>query len=680
MKKQVLLTLASALTISIYAQQSNRSNQNLTVKRVETFKSIRPEPQITGQQNKSLKKVSAITYKRIASSSNVYGLVATETRCLQYNKDLNLVSFISRVSSTSTVSIPNGVQLAWSSNNGSMWDSTILAANSTKFLRYPAGSVYNPTGNTTPSNAYSVFSGPWHPGTNWQGNYFGSKKLTTPFNATGGNITYIDNSALMAGQKKEDFARTSPQVTSDGKAHVLGGLYTDINSTTASGQAFRGVMLNYGTFNTGTSSFTWTVDSLKPNFKNNSTGVRQSFGIFDMAWSEDGVTGYVIFSGIDANAVAGTSMNSFQPYVYKTINSGTTWSRYAPLFNFSTIPSVSDRLFPTKGVAGNLLKPFISFSEGVSSTVDANGNLHLFTSMVSGSSDNIDSLNFTFNVNFNQVWNYIYDFKTTGSGWNAVVVDSLNNNGPTSNATAVSGTGNSNWTSSTGPIDYDARLQISRTPDGKYIFYSWADSDSLAVPIAHTSSLPDIYMRGYDVTNNKMTCKKNMSRAKTGVAYYSYFFFASPIVSQPTSSSFLIPTTIARSSDNNGDNPIDHIYINDNTFTVSEFSVSPTAVGCESSTGVGIKDQSSSAVSGLKFYPNPASTSGTLEITLHDNSKMEISILNNVGQVVYTTSVAGNAGTNTVELNLSNLSSGMYFYQVKTGNTKTITNKFIVTK
>lgn len=94
---------------------------------------------------------------------------------------------------------------------------------------------------------------------------------------------------------------------------------------------------------------------------------------------------------------------------------------------------------------------------------------------------------------------------------------------------------------------------------------------------------------------------------------------------------------------------------------------------------VGVKEQNS-VVTGYKFYPNPAASNGTLEITLNDNSKVDINVMNAVGQVVYSTSMTGNAGFNKVDLNLSNLNSGIYFYQVKAGNSKTITNKFVIAK
>jgi hypothetical protein len=92
-----------------------------------------------------------------------------------------------------------------------------------------------------------------------------------------------------------------------------------------------------------------------------------------------------------------------------------------------------------------------------------------------------------------------------------------------------------------------------------------------------------------------------------------------------------------------------------------------------------IKNEASS-VSTLSFYPNPATTNGTIDVVLKENAKMDIVVMNAVGQTVFTTSVNGNTGSNKVDVNLSNLSNGVYFYQVKIANNSTITNKFVVGK
>lgn len=101
----------------------------------------------------------------------------------------------------------------------------------------------------------------------------------------------------------------------------------------------------------------------------------------------------------------------------------------------------------------------------------------------------------------------------------------------------------------------------------------------------------------------------------------------------------------------------------------------PTSdLSCSVVTGI----KNNTAVAELSLYPNPAKNNATLSISLKEAAKMEIALLNSVGQKVYSTSVNGNAGNNKVELNLSNLSSGMYFYQVKMDNGKAVTQKFVV--
>lgn len=675
MKKQLLFGLTAFASLAVVAQNPYRTIANAKIKKMETMKFVLAEPSIfniTPASTNNANKVSAAPYKRIAGSTNAFGVIVSESRCLQYNAAINTVGLVYRQNINTWTGIPSGnsgtVSYAWSSNNGSSWDSTVVLASGTQFHRYPCASIYNPMGNTTPSNAYAVASGPWHPGANWQGVYFGSKKLTAPGTNTVNTNLYVDNLALTASQRKQDFSRVDPQTTADGVVHIVGQIYGDANGTTAATQKWRGAMINKGVFNAG--SFTWTLDSLKPTFKLDNAGAKSGYtGTANMAWNEAGTIGYVVFYGVDANAAAGTSQNSFQPYVYKTTNSGTSWSRFAPLFDFKSISVISNRLFGVHNTA--LAKPFIAPSEGGAATVDATGNLHLFCALSSAASDNLDSLGYTLSPNYNQVWNYLMDFKTTSTGWNAMIVDSLNNAGPTA--------AQSNWGGATN-VAYDARCQISRTTDGNNIIYSWADSDSASVT-THISTFPDVFMKGYDVVANKMTCKKNMTTGKALVASQAFFFFTPPIIAKPTATSFLIPMTVVRSDDgsNNGDNPISQFYIDDNMFAASEFTVTPNGSGCSASTGVGINELSST-VSNLNFYPNPASSNGTIEVSLVENAKMEIVVMNSVGQTVYTTSFEGTSGNNKVDINLSNLSTGLYFYQVKIANSKSVTKKFVVQK
>jgi hypothetical protein len=119
----------------------------------------------------------------------------------------------------------------------------------------------------------------------------------------------------------------------------------------------------------------------------------------------------------------------------------------------------------------------------------------------------------------------------------------------------------------------------------------------------------------------------------------------------------------------NVDNSNDIVYV---SIPVADLGSCPTTV-------TGIKDQST-MFEALNFYPNPASTNATIDVVLNENAKLDISVLNSVGQTVYSTSISGNTGSNKVNINLNNLSAGLYFYQVKVGNSKAITKKFAVEK
>jgi hypothetical protein len=172
-----------------------------------------------------------------------------------------------------------------------------------------------------------------------------------------------------------------------------------------------------------------------------------------------------------------------------------------------------------------------------------------------------------------------------------------------------------------------------------------------------------------------------MTLGKVGIQYNAFFFYASPTVAKPNVSTYLIPTTVTQGAGgvNNGDAEVNHYYIDDNTFTQSEFTVNVNVPGCVIGIPTGISEESA-VVSNLNFYPNPASTNGTIEVLLAENARMDIVVLNSVGQTVYTTSVNGSAGSNKVNIDLNNLSGGLYFYQVKIANSKSVTKKFVVGK
>lgn len=109
------------------------------------------------------------------------------------------------------------------------------------------------------------------------------------------------------------------------------------------------------------------------------------------------------------------------------------------------------------------------------------------------------------------------------------------------------------------------------------------------------------------------------------------------------------------------------------------FKIASTDVGTCSAIDQGV-NENHSIVNSLNCYPNPAVNNTTIEVNLKENSKMEIVILNSVGQVVFSNQIAGNAGINKIDFNTSHLSSGIYFYQVKVGSSNPVSKKLMIQK
>lgn len=94
---------------------------------------------------------------------------------------------------------------------------------------------------------------------------------------------------------------------------------------------------------------------------------------------------------------------------------------------------------------------------------------------------------------------------------------------------------------------------------------------------------------------------------------------------------------------------------------------------------VGIKETNLfSSVSGV--YPNPAAGKASISINAAaDAGNTIITITNSLGSVVSTKNMMVNAGKNTISLDTENLSSGIYFATIISGNNRVV-KKFTVNK
>jgi len=300
MKKHLLLGSALFAAISAFPQQGRSPSLasgfvNEGKKIAERFASENVQSQTAistnnvptteeeQSQTPSASKTESFvtTWTPFTGSMNAFGVALSQTRPLQYNEDLNSVTFVHRKSQSYQASpIPastaeSGVIVSMVSQDwGATWDSTCVWNDNTNWARYPQGGVYNPQGNVCIDSAFVVGTAAiTSASSNWTGNAFFSKRLgSANYNNMASTVTNAMQfiPTLSAGLGKADFTTGDFQVTDDGKIHTLGYVDNDPNSATNIG--YRGARVVTGTFNSGV--FTWSGDSIIPVVTTDGTGLR----------------------------------------------------------------------------------------------------------------------------------------------------------------------------------------------------------------------------------------------------------------------------------------------------------------------------------------------------------------------------------------------------------------------
>jgi hypothetical protein len=666
----------------------------ITQKRTNFNESIIQNPSPINPNNNS--KTSSINL--FTGSMNVYGYVFSHSRPLQYNPALNAVSMFARKNGTYTASSNSNsgtIVGLYSTDMGTTWNETCVWSNSTYFAHYPNGGIYNPIGNTNINNAYLVGAGPLNNGTGWVGNWYASKQITTPGNNTPGvDQQAMINSSLPAGMSKHHFSRSSFTAIDGGKVRSLGIIANDPDATTKATFGMRGTALLKGTFTAG--SFVWSIDTFIPKtttvsiaaggpYKNLSSTPLQ-------AWDESGIVGYIVMIGSRAtetiNPTNVKATGGMQPIVYKTNNGGASWALLPPT-DFADswcYGGVYDRTYPI-ATNTNIVIANFSGSEGCDVTVDANGQLHIATMLYGHTSNHVDSLDYRYTFGFQQ-YSYgesgpfyypaIYDFYTLSSfGYCYHVIDSMGTEGP-SGILGQPGYTTNLWSDgSTGKLDQGARIQMSRSADGTKIFYTWTETDTTVA--GHKWNIyPNLKLKGFDINMKKVTPRYDLTSpdvTHSGSAYYHYLSNKAA----GSSGTYTIPCTTTKNSTRDGSVNVDTYFINNAVISSSAFSITAVSPAypiscCVPSNVLNIANGNGFNISS---FPNPANNAATIAISLKAASTLEITLYNTIGRLMDTYKLNGQIGANEINVDLSNFKSGIYFYNVKVGNSVT-TKKLVV--
>ncbi len=82
---------------------------------------------------------------------------------------------------------------------------------------------------------------------------------------------------------------------------------------------------------------------------------------------------------------------------------------------------------------------------------------------------------------------------------------------------------------------------------------------------------------------------------------------------------------------------------------------------------LGIQNMSSS-ISGMKIYPNPSNGMVSLSYSISQSASVRVTIINELGQIIYDNTESKTAGKVNEQLNLESLASGIYSLRLQTGN------------
>lgn len=642
---------------------------------------------------------ATVNWQLLSGSEEILGSNYGYNRPLQYDPVLNLVSFthLKKASfMTSPANSKGDVMVVCSSNNGQIWDTTCVWSNSINLAMYPQGVVYNPPGNTSIANAYIATSGITTNSSVVTGNFYASKQLNT-FNATASSQPnaqqFFPNTAPYNGTKHDNACNTIIS-TDDGIIRTMAVLADSINSKNLAGFGLRGAYLSQGNFLAG--SFIWQGDSLIPSTITRNNGSKQLSSTPMVAFNKNGNVGYIVMIGsMPSLTIQNTG---WQPIVYKTTNYGTTWNLVNGIdFSNPFFAPILNRLSVTINNTTAVIPQF-NVNEGIGLTVDYKNNLHL--TAVINSTKNSDHNLLDIPKQFGAEgykWPhtpgkhpYIYDFLTDGNTWNYMLVDSLMTEAP-GTTQLDSGFNHNPWMADVNNIKLpsNARIQLSRSDNGRFIIYSFAESDTNFTNYSKKwNSLPNVKVKLYDVVTNglasgKINITKTPTQSNPNVSNRAHFYNISPVSPDANGS---LGYSIGAGCIMGGSVSINiHATVTNTIFPgespkhwYSYVKLSMNNVGISNHfpiLDVGLKNEELISNS-LNLFPNPANDNLQIQIEGSKNRSEKAFVYNNLGQLINEYDLVFENNISVIDTR--NLPNGFYFLSFK--NTSMSVKRFVIAR
>lgn len=475
--------------------------------------------------------VATATPVSLFSSVNVYTLLVPQQTCITYNPQINTLMFTAR-GHTGVLGSGNDICTALSTNNGTSFSAAVsVSPPSEGNNRYPSGALYNPEGNYNPSNAKKVFVSPITNGIVWSGHNFATNNWdnTLPY-----------NSVAPANPAGDLLLRGGLDVDANGVAHTAGVV---LNSNVAHSYVYRGFYV------ASSGGFTWSPQELSVPYYLSPAGTLHATTTANVAFSPDGSVGYAMFIGCDSR---GSTPTGYQPILFKTTNSGTTWTLMSTL-NLYNNAVMSQYITPVQGTSN--YKPFFDETDMV---VDYQGNLHIVALCRGTNSTNPELLN---NYNTGDK-GAIFDVLVSAQGGDCVVrfIETMETDRVPADESGY-GAGST-------AIGWNHRVQASRSEDGKVVIAVWSDTDSQFFG-EFINLYPDIRGQAYRVSDSHSSPVIDFTRL--GATYGENFFhFVSPTCIT-NGLTYTVPVTKSDIRTTNDPGlPVYHAYLQGITFELPE--------------------------------------------------------------------------------------------------------------
>lgn len=499
-------------------------------------KAMRPMPMLDAAMNKTAARTSpntnapeysidAVNSTKIGSASNAYGYLLNSQVQLSSVGSVGTnggsVAFVFRQNwqNCGQASIETGtLRFNLSTDGGQSWFGNGTGTNClgqgplnpgfNYQARYPNATLFSDGAGTAVSNLNLAYCAPAIDGTTWTGAVYGT-------------ANDLGNSAGPA-VNQEDYVS---QGTS--------GIYRPINVAQRVPGEFWSATVNdvalleirKGTYNQTTHSISWSVfqtlnmDPLLNPLYVTAAGAK----IIDeglIVFSEDGKSGYLIMSG---DMIGGWDYCSNAIIMEYSLSNGNFGAPYEVSFNdFPCVPDhivnfYSDTVLADRGTMLNQ-----------SATVDSKGHLHIH-SYVAPAADSTTPGSF-----YPGFAADLYDLTKDANGnWGLIHIAEI------SQAKCQIGSG-------TNLMNYYTFADITRSPDGKYIMYSWSDTDTTGIGGGALLDAPNLKGRIYDVLNNTISPVVDWTSTDATWAGLARMPKTAEVALEPTAGTFTVPTSIIR--------------------------------------------------------------------------------------------------------------------------------------